>query len=127
MTQQEFIEEARELLRPSPVCQGHVPNWFRVALMKAFPGKMRWQSTVGENVLWAVAGNGAEWLDHWGSTKFADKVMFVSEPYHFTEVDANHVAAIAKAIGCDWYVDSNSWWYPGHTIRIAFCQRDTDA
>lgn len=51
------------MVSASPVRLHHVPNWFRLALLRAFGGR---GSAGGEVVGRAVKGT---WLDHWGSAE----------------------------------------------------------
>ena len=114
------IQAARELLKPSEVRTSHVPDWFRKALIKAYG--TRHHGTSGHEVI-SHAFKGADWLDHWGSTELDGQTVFVSEPYHLTRDEHVEVANVAEKIGCDCWISTNSWHYPGYTIRIAFAER----
>lgn len=62
-------------------------------------------------------------FDHWGTTTFADRKAFVSEPYH---VDSKMLVAceeLAKILDCHFQVFSNSWHYPGHTFRLIWVEK----
>lgn len=126
--QREMIEAARALLRPTPVKLHHVPNWFRMALLRGFGcADCR---TSGEDVLhYAIdcvrrRNYFSSWLDHWGSTAYQSRPNFVSEPYNITEDNVKEIAEIARKSGCKWFLTANSWWFPGATIRIAFYQEN---
>ncbi len=121
-------EAARNILQPSPVSLNRVPDWFRRALLRAFPSaKGASGSTSGSNVVDAVSRSlKLSWLDHWGSTKWRDRTAFVSEPYQLTLEDVQSVADLAKAIGCAYEIDANSFHYPGSTFRILILPRDAN-
>ena len=118
----EFIHRARELLKPSEVRLHHVPNWFRLRMLKAFGCSDG--DTTGWDVLHRAVrihfGDNAHWLDHFGSTKYAGSVAFASEPYEMA-VTPDAVArldAFTEKLGIKWHLSANSFWYPGWTIRI---------
>lgn len=120
--QERMILELRERLKPSPVRIGHVPNWFRLALLKAYG--CAFGDTSGAGILHeaSIRWRGS-WLDHWGSTRLANgEVVFVAEPYDFSPANAAECEQIAVALGCRWYPEANSWWWPGQTKRIVFSQ-----
>lgn len=113
--QEEFIREARARLQPSPVRLHHVPRWAR-------PG---WRRAVRAYSL--PAGASFRLLDHWGSTvRVADDgeryTDLVSEPYAAScaAVDPAQLGAFDRVFGVVGEVSDNSWWYPGHTIRITW-------
>jgi hypothetical protein len=116
--QTKMIQQARDLLKPTPVKQGHVPNWFRILLMREF-GCDDGQ-TYGSSVLYHAANSltHTSWLDHWGSTRYRRLQAFTSEPYNLDENDIKAIAEIARRCDCHWFLDANSWWYPGSTIRV---------
>lgn len=129
--QTDRIEAARELLAPSEVRHHHVPNWFRLALLKAYGTGDGW--TNGPHVLQHAVSESSpdgerypSWLDHWGSTKIGEALCFVAEPYNVNERTLRHVASIAARIGCRWWLSPNSWWYPGSTIRIVFAPAESN-
>lgn len=108
-----------ELLQPTPVRLNHVPNWFRLRLLKAFGCSDR--DTSGFGVLQHAIRSlpSMRWLDHWGSTIFqADRSAFVSEPYDFTWEAAQVLQALCQPTGLHWHLDVNSAWNPGRTLRI---------
>lgn len=112
-------EHARELLQPSEVDIAHVPNWFRLRLMKAF--KNPWRMTSGQAMLHHAVDvhfKYGDWLDHWGSTEGGK--VFVSEPYQLLAGEVAELDSFATKLGVKWYISACSWWYPGQTIRVAF-------
>jgi len=118
--QTQFIHDARALMSPSPVKYNDLPNWVRLRLLKLVKGK-RGQYAVCTK--WAVLDDarrlfGWEWLDHHGTTTFRGRPAFVSEPYHLTRKDVDNIDDLCKAIGCEWFIDANSYHYPGYTIRV---------
>lgn len=60
----------------------------------------------------------SDWLDHWGSINTEYGTYFVSEPYGFTPSWAPSINRLCEFLGARWQVESNSWHYPGHTVRI---------
>ena len=127
---QERIDAARLLLKPSPVRLHHMPRWFVTALKPIREERRRGRlgSYVQDDLL-AFVGSGEHWLDHWGSTKAPVRRLgregelreyFVSEPYGFTAETAAGLNRLAEATGLVWSIESNSWWYPGATVRIVF-------
>ena len=123
--QQERFRQLRKLLKPTEVRLHHVPNWFRRRLLKVFG------CSHGYTGGWFVLdharkqhfGDNARWLDHWGSTKYRSGTAFVSEPYQVSPETVALLDSFAKRIGVDWHLSANSWWYPGWTIRILFCEQ----
>ncbi len=116
---QKQIDDARLLLKPSPVELHHVPDWFRRALLKAIG------CCHGDTSGWGVLNYARQkfswtWLDHFGSTTLGDRICFVSEPYNVNPAELQQVKDLAEKIGCQWYLCANSWWYPGSTLRIVF-------
>lgn len=123
-TQRE-IDTAREILKPTPVRLHHVPRWLAKRLrvyQRTWGGRK--SPTSGHGLLdearrkLAIPGH---WLDHAGSTKIGGVEVFVSEPYGFTPDMARGLDQLSKDTGLEWWVESNSWWYPGHTVRIVIC------
>jgi len=106
-SQEETILAARRILKPTPVRIGHVPRWFKKSGAFGPYGEIS-----------------SSWLDHYGSTKLSDgRVAFVSEPYSVGADQILECEDIAKWLGLDFWVDPNSWWYPGYTIRLIFVQK----
>lgn len=69
-------------------------------------------------------GWGCRWLDHDGSTVWHGREAWVSEPYGLDAESLNQIELVARYTRLDHYVLSNSWWFPGSTIRILFCPSD---
>lgn len=115
----------RDRLGVSEVRLHHVPNWFRLAVLRAFKAPYRYHTAGWAAIyrLQAVDERCCRWIDHWGSTKVAGQQIFVSEPYNLTDDHRNSIQQICDAINCDWYESSLSWWYPGHTVRVGIHQR----
>ena len=124
---EKHIATARELLKPSPVELHKVPNWFRRELLKEFGYEFsRRGACVVEHAVACVRGDDlVGWLDHWGSTVFRGTSAFVSEPYCLTHKSLGAIATIAERCGCRYQVESNSWWFPGSTIRVLFYQDES--
>ena len=121
-----LIRRERERLNPSPVEPDKVPAWLRRLLLAAKrDGKFRdgRYSTDGRSLLHDAAGDcGFGWnLDHWGTTKKDGNTYFVSEPYSYQR---EAVEAFAAMLGLKWWEDSNSWWFPGRTVRLWFAPAD---
>lgn len=126
-----LIEKARDLLSPSPVKLGHLPQWFasacRTALKKHHIPIERYD--LPETLMYKVAETASKnedgqsasitWIDHWGSTVHNGRQAFVTEPYLSAQDVANAVK-MAKMLDLEIDIDSNSWWFPGETTRIAF-------
>ncbi len=120
LRQREFIAAARNLLEPSPVRLHHVPNWFRLRLLRAY-GCDRGDTSGFAMLCFATTGCACSlptWIDHWGSCDHRGKTAFVTEPYSLAPADLQQIDAIAKRCGIAWHITSNSWWFPGSTIRV---------
>jgi len=123
--QRKFIEDARALLKPSPVHYHKVPGWFRLALLRAFRGIFYRKCLLGWFVLDTVRRHlGLTWLKHAGTCDRYGKPVFVSEVYHIDAAELKSIEDLAAAIGCDWALSPNSWHMPGSTLRIVFFQRE---
>jgi len=119
------IERARELLRPSPVRQGHRPAWLmRYLRPLRHNGDSPWRAFCR---LFDGELNRSCWLDHWGSTRLerpdgrpevTGNVLFVSEPYGFRGEMARDLERLRELTGLRWQLESNAWWNPGQTVRI---------
>jgi hypothetical protein len=122
------IAQSRQLLNPSPVRHGHVPNWLRLRILKRIGCHDR--DTAGAAVLGvAVSGHNYildYWLDHWGSTNHRGRTAFVTEPYNGTPDVLEAAARFAERLGIKWHVCANSWWYPGWTVRILFYEPEAN-
>jgi hypothetical protein len=137
------IDAARKLLEPSPVKLNHCPRWFKsklTAYLKATKRTERgWidptfafsqqleaiMDSFGEIVdQQNIHGMHDHWLDHWGSTTLAGgRAAFVSEPYGLSPQRAIRLQQLAEAIGLEFWICPNSWWYPGATIRLIFAEQ----
>lgn len=99
----EAVETARRLLKPSRVDVGEVPRW----LTKQMLEEMR----------------SAGLIDHAGTTLLADgRRAFVSEPYGASASAMADAEAIAKRHGLEFWLSPNSWHFPGWTVRLVFVQ-----
>ena len=99
--QKAHIDAARAILRPSPVAIGRAPRWWHPSLLPTFP----------------------RWADHWGTTKLADgRLAFVCYPYSLSAEEHAECERVALLMGAHFWVTSNSWWFPGSTIRLVFAQ-----
>jgi hypothetical protein len=109
---------------------GHVPNWFRLRLLRAFGTERR--CTLGRSVLrhalqeaerQLCVCSADRWLDHWGSTIVDGEVCFVSDPYLEYPPDPTVLAVpdhIACATNCRLLVTPDSAWNPPVTFRLLF-------
>ncbi len=110
------IAAARKLLKSSPVTLWACPRWLRWRIESVEKGTwLPMEYLFGEQL-----HTTARWLDHWGTSRIGSRSVFVSEPYDFDLDDAKEVDVFCKTLGLGWYLSSNSWWYPGRTIRIVF-------
>lgn len=116
-----LIDQARALLRPSPVDLHHLPAWLAKRIRARFghlPGCCNSFCRLQRVAI--VAGRGRDsWLDHWGCTVLDGRKMFVAEPY--TDVcDLAAAQRFADALGLDMSISANAWWYPSMTLRLTF-------
>ncbi len=121
----EQINDARRLLKPTPVKKNHVPKWFRRALLKAYgrpPHAMDGHSVI----MHAKSVCGWEWLEHWGSTTIHGRQAFVSEPYpyHLTFSDLACIVEMCQRTGLKYRISPNAWHYPGKTFRVLIFESD---
>ena len=128
--QNRFIADARAVLRPSEVKLHRVPGWLRLRLLKAFGCRDHDTSGCGvlQHAMKHLAGNGwlDGWMDHWGSSTIGDRRVFVAEPYTLTLAEHGAIERLCAAIDCECWLSSNSWWYPGHTLRIVITPKRED-
>ena len=91
----DHLAREREILQPTVVELGDVPNWFRRRLMKVFGNArgLRGGEAVLNRAVEAHFEN-SDWLDHWGSTESGK--VFVSEPYELTPKSV----ALIESFGC---------------------------
>lgn len=125
------IESARAVLNPSPVDAHHVPDWLRRRAMKRF-GCNR-----GDTTGWGVLFHAVRqvdptgkatcaWLDHWGVTPWHGKTALAAEPYSLSADDVASIDRFARELGIEWRLSSNSWWFPGRTIRVLFFEAEQE-
>ena len=120
--QEEFIQAARKLLKPGAIKLWGAPVWFKKAYRKSFGGCKR--TEYGDVVTRLANNHGFAWLDHFGeSVWYSGEKIFVSEPYQITNKDHSQISELARELDCEYRISSNSWWYPGHTIRIEFYEK----
>ncbi len=102
-----------------------VPNWFRLACIRAFKVPREYHS--GRDIIFWLQQRGGEWswLDHWGREDLAGEKKgeadFISEPYGMHADAIRAAIKFSETIGSDVYVEACSRWYPTATIRIRFC------
>ena len=109
------IEAARKLLRPRPVKLNKYPRWL-LRRVRAL-GECHRPLPI-EFIARGQIQTMAVWLDHCGTSDDDSRESFVSEPYRFASLDARELDSFCEALGLTWYLSSNSWWYPGRTVRI---------
>lgn len=101
------IEHKRALLRPTTVKVGRIPKWVR-----------RRDLFSGVN----TCGN---LLDHYGLAAWPyagrKREMFVIEPYPYIGI-VKDLAAIEDHYNIETHIDSNSWHFPGWTVRVWFTE-----
>jgi len=121
---QEWIDQAREFLKPTVVELNHVPNWLRLRLIKHFKIPREYHS--GHQSLYYAASEsfhpnrGTDWLDHWGSTTIYDRSCFVSEPYSLNTQDKDLIDLFANRARLTVFYSANSYWFPSQSLRIGF-------
>ncbi len=126
MTPSQKIQIGREALRPTEVEGGKLPADLRKRLLELKRQKKispSWGTTGNEDLLRAAvdaACKSDDWLDHYGKTILHDREVFVSEPYGLRLECLQDIQAFAQLVGLGYRILSNSWHYPGQTIRIAF-------
>lgn len=130
------IEEARILLDPGEVKPNEVPPWLskRLTTYRQQHGKVIDYSPdrasthmLQEDTLRQLFSTG---LDHYGTSDRGpfkcchQGLNFVSEPYEFTTKTAQCLDAFCAALGgLKWHVSSDTWWNPGHTLRITIHEK----
>lgn len=101
----------------SPVRWGRVPKWLTNRLA---PHKLDLTCYTPAHPLL----NGAEWLDHWGTTVEADgEEAFVSEPYQLTAEGMRSLMHLADALDLSVIVRASSAYYPTYSLRITLTPR----
>jgi hypothetical protein len=120
-------EDVRRLLKPGEVKLHKVPPWLTKRLhvyRKAHALSRLPSSLILEETIPII--DSGRWLDHWGTSNVGPfacchkSLNFVSEPYEFGAREAKTLDRFCGALGggLQWHVSSNTWWYPGHTVRI---------
>lgn len=130
---------------PSRVRRVRLPNWLRLAWLRAFPSPKRrrhndswWRTDPGrltdgpsvamEMHVWLgeASPDGEEWyLDHWGTTEVAGQVAFVSEPYATWDTARAQAAFLAGRVGCIGVGLPRGAWHP-RTARVLLLERPAD-
>ena len=116
-----LIDQARELLRPSPVELHVLPSWLAKRIRARFghtPGCCNSLCRLQRVALIAGRGNDA-WFDHWGVAVVDGRPGFISEPYANC-ADVKAALRFAELLDLEVDFQANSWWYPGQTLRIVF-------
>lgn len=123
--QRKWIDDARKLLGARKVKLHDVPTWLKKRL-RAYRKRKHLLPLPASLLLENTDTGGVHgWLDHFGTVDHPRLgKVFVSEPYGLTDDGALSLAAYCKVLGLEWYVDANSWWYPGHTVRIVIYEHE---
>ncbi len=101
----------------SPVQWGHVPRWLKQRLAPHHLDLCCYTTT-------HLLLNGAEWLDHWGSTD--EGKAFVAEPYHLTGDGMRSLIHFAEVLDLHMFVTAASDYYVTHTLRITLTPRNRE-
>jgi hypothetical protein len=134
------INAARKLLEPQPVDTGAFPSWLSERCRDYLKRHdLHYRGLTGISAFDAVVRAVAEddqinghgcWLDHYGVSLGGPWACchkagecFVSEPYGFSFRAAQICEAVANALDLQWHVSSNTWHFPGRTVRITFHER----
>ncbi len=139
--QQQMILDARKVLQPGEVRLHLIPMWLskRITayrrknhLQPARCKQWALQDTILEIARAASVSTylTPRWLDHWGVSDSGPYGCchgrgrcFVAEPYSFCTGTALWLDAIAEALDLTWHVSSNTYWFPGSTIRITLHEK----
>lgn len=132
--QRQMILDARKVLEPGEVKLHVIPIWLskRITAYRRLNCLAPTSSRVWalqDAILEIARAAGLEpdfrWLDHWGvsdsgpySCCHGKNKCFVAEPYGFSTRTALWLDAIADALDLTWHISSNTYWFPGSTIRI---------
>jgi len=121
--QRKLIDDARRLLKPGEVKLHKLPSWLAKRL-RAYR-KTHALVSVPSSMLLETLSSADRWLDHWGTSNVGPfscchkALNFVSEPYDFGAKTAQAIDQFCDALGAlEWHVSSNTWWYPGRTVRV---------
>lgn len=124
-TSRNRIKARREILQPTPVALNRVPRWLRLRLLAATRGRRALGASVSGLSLWGDAQLmfGIR-FDHFGTTTYCGKPAFCSEFYDLVFAEMSRIETLCRAIGCEWTLQANSWWYPGETLRVILFEAD---
>ncbi len=128
-SQEQLIADARRLLKPGEVRLHKMPTWLnrRLVAYRKTQGldRLPLSMLLGHTVPSICGPHSGGWVDHWGMSDggpFAccgEAPNLVSEPYGFGTETAKALDRFCEALGgLKWHVSSNSWWFPGSTVRI---------
>ncbi|HID78810.1 MAG TPA: hypothetical protein EYP56_22800 [Planctomycetaceae bacterium] len=103
----------------SPVRLHHIPNWLRLLMIRRL--KIPRELHSGWGVIMHAQSHGYMdgWLDHWGSTRRGNEIIFVSEPYGLTDAAVRNLDTFCRRLGVDYEISACSEWYPTFTLRVA--------
>jgi hypothetical protein len=130
-SQQRYIDEARKVLGLTEIEVCKVPRW----LSSRLAGYRRENAEVAllsglmpDQLLLDVVKHmeDGQWLDYWGMLSsgpfqccHGHEGNLVDEPYYFGSDTALALDKFCQALGgLVWHVSSDSWRYPGCTVRI---------
>lgn len=119
LQQRHWITQARALLQPSEVKPG-MPAWFRFACLRALKPRGTSRGAIESHLREMFRGG---WLDHTGRGIYRGRDAYIAEPYEISAAAVQEIATLARAIGCEWEIDANSWHYPANTLRVAFFEK----
>lgn len=138
---EKYIRDARRLLKPPEVILHIIPRWLSKRIT-AYRKKHNIYSASGckqtdfQNVCCHILHQigidpyACTWLDHWGTSKGGPygccKDCFVSEPYGFDFTKAKIIEALCQALDLTWHVSSDTYWYPGRTVRITIHEKASE-
>ena len=94
----------------------NLPNWLRLAWMRARKNKGHAHGVSGWAISQEINGFLTADLDHWGSSRIAGSVCFVTEPYSPAEIVLSDMNWLAAVVGGYAYVEDDTWHGFG-TIR----------
>jgi hypothetical protein len=118
------IQQARELLRPTPVQVRSMPEWFAQRLRAAY-GHSDPQKAL-DSLTDRFAARREHLFDHAGTSiipsRFVDPECYVAEPYGIDSATCILISRLCGDLGCYYEIDANSWHYPGRSIRVVFHQ-----
>ena len=135
------VHEADPTVRMPKFVSGDGPYWggnrySHVGLWCSIERLIDEASSIDDQVQWHLARDfrsskpcrrmEVKWLDHTGSTTWSKARAWVSEPYPhaITAESMRQIKLVADLANLHSGVSANSWHYPGHTLRIAFWEKD---